>query len=125
MTTQIIRKDGRPEYAIVPWEEYQTLVRKAEAVDDAAAFDQAVQEIEHGHDEIVPAQLVNRLLEEGAPVRVWREYRGLTQAQLAARSGLSQSYIAMLERGTRHGSTAKLGQVAQALGIDLDDLLPD
>jgi len=31
----------------------------------------------------------------------------------------------MLERGTRHGSTAKLGQVAQALGIDLDDLLPD
>ena len=124
MTAQIIRKDGQPEYAIVPWEQYETLLRKAEAMDDAAVFDRAVRELEEGHDEVVPAGIVNRLLAGETPVRVWREYRGLTQAELAARSGLSQSYIAMLERGARRGTTDKLGRLAQTLELDPEDLLP-
>ena len=95
-----------------------------EPLEDAAAFDRAVREVEEGRDEVVPAEIVNRLLAGETPVRVWREYRGLTQAELAARSGLSQSYIAMLERGARRGTTDKLGRLAQTLELDPEDLLP-
>lgn len=125
MTAQIIRKDGQPEYAIVPWQEYETLVRKAEEFDDALAYDRAVSELEEDREEHVPAEVVNRLVAGEPPIRVWREYRGRTQAELAARSGLSQSYVAMLERGVRHGTTDKLGRLAQALELDTEDLLPD
>lgn len=125
MSTQVIRKNGEPEYAIVPWDEYETLLRKAEALDDAAAFDRAVHELEEWDDETVPADIVNRLLAGEAPAKVWREHRGLTQAALARQSGVSQSYIAMLERGTRRGTTHKLAQLARALEVDLDDLLPE
>jgi|AntDeeMetagen681_2_1112603.scaffolds.fasta_scaffold23081_1 DNA-binding Xre family transcriptional regulator len=124
MTAQIIRKDGLPEYAIVPWEQYETLLRKAEALDDAAAFDRAVREMEEVGDEVISAEIVNRLLAGETPVRVWREHRGLTQSELATRSGLSQSYIAMLERGTRRGTTEKLQRLARALELDPEDLLP-
>ncbi|TQE98580.1 MAG: helix-turn-helix transcriptional regulator [Spiribacter salinus] len=124
MTAQIIRKDGRPEYAIVPWKDYETLVRKAEELDDTFAYDRAVAELQQGHDELVPAEVVNRLLAGEPPIRVWREYRGLTQSELAARSGLSQSYVAMLERGARRGTIDKLGRLAQALELDTEDLLP-
>lgn len=125
MTAQIIRKDGQPEYAIVPWQEYETLVRKAEEFDDALAYDRAVSELEEDREELVPAEVVNRLVAGEPPIRVWREYRGRTQAELAARSGLSQSYVAMLERGARRGTIDKLGRLAQALELDTEDLLPD
>jgi len=124
MSTQVIRKNGQPEYAIVPWDEYETLLRKAEALDDAAAFDRAVHELAQSSDEVVPDEIVNRLLAGEAPVKVWREHRGLTQAALARHSGVSQSYVAMLERGARQGTTHKLGHLARALEVDVDDLVP-
>ncbi len=94
-------------------------------LEDAAAFDRAVRELEEGRDEVVPAEIVNRLLAGETPIRVWREHRGLTQAELAARSGLSQSYIAMLERGARRGTTDKLHRLAQSPELDPEDLLPE
>ncbi len=125
MSTQVIRKNGDPEYAIVPWDEYESLLRKAEALDDVAAFDRAVHELQQSGDENVAADIVNRLVAGEAPARVWREHRGLTQAALARQSGVSQSYIAMLERGTRRGTPHKLAQLARALEVDLEDLLPE
>lgn len=125
MSAQIIRKNGQPEYAVVPYGEYETLLQKAEALDDVAAFDRAVREIEEEQEEVVPADLVDRIGAGENRIRVWREYRALSQVALAERSGLSQSYIAMLERGSRNGTTENLSRLAQALKVDLEDLLPD
>jgi transcriptional regulator with XRE-family HTH domain len=50
---------------------------------------------------------------------------GLNQDDLARRTGLSQSYISLLERGKKKKPTAKtLGILADALGCDIDDLMP-
>lgn len=42
--------------------------------------------------------------------------RGLTQAELAARMGTSQSYVARLESGRAPPSTRTLLKIAQATG---------
>lgn len=123
MSVQIIRKNGEPEYAVVPYGEYEALLQKAEALDDVAAFDRAVRELEEQQDEVVPASIAHRVVAGENPIKVWREYRGLSQTALAERSGLSQSYVAMLEGGSRNGTTENLNRLAQALDVDLEQLL--
>lgn len=125
MNTQIIEREGRPEYAVVPYDEYRELLRKAEELDEVTAFDHATRELVEGRDELVPAEVVDRLLAGTNPVKVWREHRRLTQAALAELAGVSQSYVAMIERGDRTGRIEALRRIADVLGVDLDDLHDD
>ena len=73
--------------------------------------------------ESVPAEMVDRLLAGEKPVKVWREYRGLSQRALAARTGLNFTYLSQIETGARKGTTATMKKLAEALGVDLDDLI--
>ncbi|MBC2653613.1 helix-turn-helix domain-containing protein [Novosphingobium aerophilum] len=52
-----------------------------------------------------------------------RQARGLTQEQVAERSGFSQQYISGLERGHRNPTVVTLFELAQALGASPLDLL--
>jgi len=121
---QFIERDGKPEYAVVPIDTYRDLLEKAEMLEEIRDFDEAVRELENGEDELIPGELVDRLLDGEPPVRVWREHRGLTQAQLAARAGVTQGAVAQIESGARQGSVELLRKLAAALNVDLDDLVP-
>lgn len=123
MNIQIIEKDGAPEYAIVPIADYRALVEKAEMLDDVAAFDKAEAALAAGEDELVPARVVDELLAGVNAIKVWREYRGLSQTVLAAAAGLSQAYIAQIETGKREGRIDAYKAIAQALEVELDDLV--
>jgi len=72
--------------------------------------------------ESVPAELVDRLLAGENPLKVWREHRGLSQRALAARAGLDFTYLSQIETGARRGPVKTMKKLAQALGVDLDDL---
>ena len=122
---QYIERDGRREYAVVPIDAYRLLLEKAEMLDDIRDFDEALRELENGEDELVPGEVVHRLIDGEPPVRVWREHRGLTQAQLAEQAGVTQGAVAQLESGQRRGSVALLGKLARALNLDVDDLVWD
>jgi len=125
MTAQIIEKNGKPEYAVVPIDEYQQLLEVEEDLDELIAFDSAVREMEAGYDELVPQGIAKRLVSgDERPLKIWREYRGLTQADLAAQAGLSQAQIAQMESGKREGKVLVLRKLADVLKIDLDDLVP-
>lgn len=55
-----------------------------------------------------------------------RRDKGLTQEEVAARSGFSQQYISSLERGRRNPTVITLYELAQALGVSHVDLVaPD
>jgi DNA-binding XRE family transcriptional regulator len=122
---QIIERDGEPEYAVVPIETYRRLLERAEEAADVRAFDEALAAVANGEDEVVPAEVARRLLSgEETPVRVWREYRGLTQAELAAMAGVGKSYLSQVERGSKAGSLRLMRRLATALGVDMEDLVP-
>jgi len=72
----------------------------------------------------VPDEFAGRLLDGESPVRVWREYRGMSLRALAAQAHMSASALSNLETKKSEGRPDALRRIAIALGITLDDLVP-
>ncbi|MCA9987108.1 MAG: helix-turn-helix transcriptional regulator [Anaerolineales bacterium] len=123
MSVQIIEKDGRPEWAVLPYDEYERLLAAMEMLQDIQAYDEARQALAAGEEELIPAEIADRLIDGANPIRVWRDYRGLTQAELAERAQISAAYLSQLEAGKRAGTTEVLGRVASGLQVTVDDLI--
>lgn len=64
-------------------------------------------------------------IESMGKVRTLREAAGLTQAELAERSGVSQTWISRLERGQENPTLATLRRLAAAFGVRVTDLLDE
>jgi transcriptional regulator with XRE-family HTH domain len=64
------------------------------------------------------------MLEGEHPVRLWREQRGLTLSNLAARAGVAVSYLSEIESGRKPGSVGAFRKLAKALDLGVDDLVP-
>ena len=118
MRAQIIEKDGVPEFAVLPYADYERLLAIAEGKMDAA---DVLAYREAGEDSF-PESLVDALVNGDHPIKVYRNYRHLTQQELADRVGKSKPYIAKLEAGERTGTVDVLARIAEVLKIDLDQL---
>ena len=119
---QIIERDGKPEWAILPYEEYLKLIEQAELLEDIHAFDQISAAIERGEEELIPAEVVNAIIDGKNPIKVWREYRSLTQQELANIVGISKPYLSQLETGKRTGTTEVLSAIAKALDVSMEQV---
>jgi DNA-binding XRE family transcriptional regulator len=117
MKTEIIRRKGK-KFALVPLREFSQLVKDGEMLEDIRAFDSARARKE----ETFPAAVAARLIDGEDPIRVFREYRGLKQEQLAKAAGIARAYLAELESGRKRGSVGVLKSIAEALKLDLDDI---
>jgi len=122
MSVQVIEKDGKPEWAVLPYEEYERLVQEAEMLQDVRAYDEARQAVAAG-EELVPSEVTYAILDGGNPIRAWREHRGLSRKQLAEASGLSTPYLSQIESGKRKASPEALAAIAKELGLALDDIM--
>lgn len=111
------------ELVVLPRAEYETLLEKAEMLEDIAAYDEAKRRIADGEDFMVPAEFADRLLDGENPVRVWRDFRGLSGKELAAAVGISAAYLSEIETGKKEGSLSVLKAIASALALDLEDLV--
>ncbi|MDL1911892.1 helix-turn-helix transcriptional regulator [Chloroflexi bacterium CFX6] len=120
---QIIERDGKPEWAVLPYEHYLQLAEQAELLEDIRDFDRISAAIERGEEELIPAEVVYAILDGVNPVKVWREYRGLTQQQLADAAGISKPYLSQIETGRRKGTTEILSAIAKTLNISLDEII--
>ena len=119
MSVQFIEANGHRLFAVVPMDIYIDLLEKAELLEDAAAYEKAKRD----DDELVPGDVVYRLVDGENKIKVWREYRQMTQIELAEKCGMAQATIAQMEGGKRAGSIAVMKKIAKALRLDLDDLV--
>lgn len=85
---------------------------------DIAAYDAAMAR----NEESFPSEIADRLIVRENPIKVFREYRGLTQRQLAEVAGTTAPYVSQIETGRRVGSVKLLHRLAEALDVGLDDL---
>lgn len=123
MKPQIIKRDGKPEYAVIPYDEYRQLLEDARMLVDIRAYDSAKRAVASDDEELIPADVVDRLLDGDNPVRVWREYRGLAAADLAKACGVTAAAISQIESGKRRSSVTLLKKIAHTLGVDLESLV--
>jgi DNA-binding XRE family transcriptional regulator len=121
MKAQLLKKDGKPEFAVLPIAEYRRLLQRLEELEETKDF----RDYKRNPAESFPAEVVNRLLDGDNPVKVWREYRGLTQSQLAATTGVTVAHISQIESGKRECSVKLLRSLAGALVVDVEMLLSD
>jgi len=105
-TVQIIYNQGEPEYAVLPWHEYQQLLQ-------AAGYPQA-QGASNGQMKPPVAKKVASVSELG----MLREQAGLSVEQLARDVGISPHYLLLIEQGERVASDVFLRSLARILKVD-------
>ncbi len=105
MGIQVISRDGQPEYAVVPWEQYQALLRAA---------GQAPAEAVVGEPAMAAAAAQLPAFSEVAQIR---QAKGIAPEQLARNVGVSPAYLAMIESGERQPDAAIRRALAWHLGV--------
>ena len=113
---RIDTRDGPVEAVAIS---YKRLRELEELAEDAHSLD-AVRRT--AGEEGFPAAVAKRLFAGDNPIRVFREYRGLKANALAAAAGISHNYLSEIETGKKPGSVDVLRKIADALGVDLDNL---
>ena len=116
---QIIRDaKGEAAFAVVPWNEYERL--RAGDSEDA-------QLVKLGNaargEESFPASVAKRLVAGETPLKVIREWRGLSQNELGKKSGVAAQYISQMERGARNMGRKAAAKLARALRVSAEALL--
>lgn len=107
------------EMVILPASEYARLKSLDEDAEDVAEAQKVLARIEAGEG-TMPGEVLDMILDEDLhPIAAWRRYRGLSQADLAGKAGLSQVWISRIERGGGYGSRATRQRLAQALEAPL------
>lgn len=102
MSVQVILRDGEPEYAVLPWAEYQALRRAAGC------------KVEEATEAPASPSVAAPALSELASLR---EALGMAADQLARSAGISPAYLAMIESGERQPDAAIRRALAVALGV--------
>jgi len=122
MKAQIIEKNGRPEFAVIPYEDYQHYLELLEDEADARVVAEFHEAYTAGREFMVPAEIVRRELAGESAIKLWREHRGLTQQELATRAGISKPYLSQIETGKRQGTVETLSAIARSLDVPLEVL---
>ena len=116
---QTIRAPDGSKMVVLPQAEYDRLVALAEDAIDIADAQDSLERIRAGEG-TVPGEVVGYMLVERlAPVAAWRKYRGMSQAELGRKAGLSQVWISKIESGAGHGTPATRRKLAEALDAPL------
>ena len=105
MDIQIISRDGEPEYAVLPWAQYQALLTAAGLQQPATPSAQ------------IPPIATEQDLRPLAHLRNLREAKGLAIEALARTVGISPSYLGLIESGERQPDAAIRRSLAWELGI--------
>ncbi len=116
MNTQIIELDGKPAFAVVPFSEWAALHSRLEILQDIADAKTA------GDTENFPTKFADRLLSGDSPLKVWREYRGMTLQTLGQRCAVTRQMLSMIEHGKAKPSVNLLTKLADALGCGMEDI---
>jgi DNA-binding XRE family transcriptional regulator len=118
MSHKIIEERGK-KFVLVPKKTYDRMIEDLDDLDDIRAYDRAKAKPQ----EFVPREIVDRLIAGESHIKVWREYRGKTQQQLADEVKISKPFLSQLENGLREASISVIKRIAAALKVDVDDLV--
>jgi predicted transcriptional regulator len=92
--------DGHPAFVVIPYAQY------------------VAQKLE---PDLIPHEVVSRIVNGATPIRAWREHLNLTQDEVARRLGISQPAFAQQESVAKPRRATR-EKIALAFGIHADQL---
>jgi hypothetical protein len=116
---QIIEKDGKPEYAVIPVAEWRRIEAMIDELEDIRALDAALAKPDR---RMIPFEVTSAILDGASPIRAWREHQGMGVDALAKAAGIEAARLTKLEGGTRKAVPDELRRLAQTLGVQVEDL---
>ena len=116
MNLETIERNGQ-KFVLVPIEKYNRVLEDLEMLEDIRDFER----VKTLDGEAFPSEVVDRLvLNNENPIKVFREYRGLTQEQLAEKTGIQPIDLVSMETGETSESAKSLKLIAEALNLDVN-----
>lgn len=98
---QILKdSNGNPAFAVIPYDDYLAIT---------------------GTNELIPHEVVSKIVDGVTPIKAWREYLNLTQEEVAAKLNISQAAYAQQE-SVSNPRKATREKIATVLGITLEQL---
>ena len=85
---------------------------------DAEIYRVRKADLDAGFDVFLPVEVSARCRKGESLLRAVRNWRGMTQAEVAEKTGFTQGYLSDLESGKREGTAQTLRMIAKALEID-------
>lgn len=107
MDIQVIYREGEPEYAVLPWADFQRLLRDA-------GHDSAGHARKRESEPVVAVPL--------SRLRALREEHKLTLEALARETGISPAYLHMIETGEREPSAVLLRAFGRVFNVQQWDV---
>ncbi len=101
---QIIKKDGIPAFAVIPYEDYLAFLPKKE-------------------EDTVPQEVAEKAILENMPlIKAWRLYLSMTQKEVAKKAGITQAALSQMEKAENPNRTATLEKLAKAMNLSVEQL---
>ena len=101
---QVIKKGGKPAFAVIPYEDFLKLLPKDE-------------------EGAIPHEVVGLVIKKGMNLlKAWRIYLGLTQREVAKRAGITQAALSQMEKSSNELRSTTLEKLAAALSLTVAQL---
>jgi DNA-binding XRE family transcriptional regulator len=123
MNVQIIEKNGKPEWAVIPFQEYQKLKEAMEDAEDINAIEAHLKAMQEGSEIAVPGEVTFAILDGVSPIRAWREHKQIKMNELAKKVGISPAYLSQIENGKRNPTIDTLKNIAKELNLEVELLI--
>ena len=123
MNVQIIEKNGKPEWAVIPFSEYEKIQEALEDAEDIKDIEENLKATQEGKEITVPGEVTFAILDGISPIRAWREHKQIKMNELAKRVGISSAYLSQIENGKRNPTIDTLKAIAKELNIDIEMLI--
>ena len=105
---QVIENEGEPIFVVVPYSEYVQLIKQ------------------YDRDTTIPHEVVEAYVLKGKSlITTWREYKKITQIQMADKLGISQPAYSQMERKDANLKKSTLENIAKAMDLSVLQLYFD
>ena len=123
MKVQFVTTPSGDDMAIMPRADYEALVQRLAELEeddaDLALYDARKAALSPA----LPADVSMRMVKGESLLKALRSWRGLTQLQVDAQTGIGQGYLSDLESGRRKGAEDTLRKLAALYDVPVDWLM--
>lgn len=116
---QFIVQGNLPMFVILPYQDYEEIVDSLEEQEDIKTID----EFRADGRKVFPHEIAEKIAKGESPVRVLREYRKISQVELAKRINVSRQYLNQIENKARNGNIKILKKISAELDVPIDLLI--